>query len=140
MATQQDVIALSYAFMDHWNRRDIEAIVNALTEDIDYQNLPLPAMHGRAAVREFITPNLLRVSKMEFITHTIAATADGQRVLTERTDNFHFGERVVSVPVMGVFEFRGALIAKWRDYADIGSFVQQMQQLGQRPGWDASKK
>jgi limonene-1,2-epoxide hydrolase len=94
-------------------------------------------MVGRAAVRSFITPNLQRVQRMEFVLHSIAVSADGLRVLTERTDNFHFREGLVSVPVMGVFEFRGALIARWRDYADIGHFVQQMRALGQRPGWDA---
>lgn len=134
-----DVEALSLAFIDHWNRRDIDAIIAALTEDIEYQNLPLPAMHGRAAVRAFITPNLLRVSRMEFIIHSLAVSRDGLRVLTERIDNFHFGERCVSVPVMGVFEFRGPLIARWRDYTDIAHFVQQMQHVGQRPGWDAGK-
>jgi limonene-1,2-epoxide hydrolase len=103
-----------------------------------YQNLPLPEMKGRAAVRQFITPNLQRVQRMEFIVHSIAVSADGLRVLTERTDNFHFIEGIVAVPVMGVFEFSGQLICRWRDYADIGHFVQQMQALGQRPGWNAA--
>jgi limonene-1,2-epoxide hydrolase len=58
-------------------------------------------------------------------------------VLTERTDSFHFGKQVVSVPVMGVFEFRGDMIARWRDYADIGDFVRQMSAINQRPGWEA---
>jgi len=138
-AAAQDVEALSLAFIEHWNRRDIDAIIAALSDDIEYQNLPLPAMHGRDAVRAFITPNLLRVTRMEFITHSIAVSRDGLRVLTERTDNFHFGSQCVSVPVMGVFEFRGPLIARWRDFADIAHFVTQMQAIGQRPGWDASK-
>ena len=137
--TPDELAVLSRNFIDHWNRRDIDAIVGALSEDIEYQNLPLPAMHGRAAVRTFIAPNLQRVTRMEWITHSLAVSADSRRVLTERTDNFHFGGRCVSVPVMGVFEFRGALIARWRDYADIGHFVQQMQAAGQRPGWDAGK-
>lgn len=138
-ATPLDVAALSRTFIDHWNRRDIDAIVDALSEDIEYQNLPLPAMHGRDAVRAFITPNLRRVTRMEWITRSLAVSLDSCRVLTERTDNFHFGDRCVSVPVMGVFEFRGALIARWRDYADIGHFVQQMHSAGQRAGWDAGK-
>lgn len=95
-----------------------------------YQNLPLPALHGGSAVRAFITPNLSRVTRMEWIVHQMAVTADGLQVLTERTDNFHFREGLVSVPVMGVFEFRGTLIAAWRDYADIGHFVRQMDAIG----------
>jgi limonene-1,2-epoxide hydrolase len=111
-----DVATLSRRFIDHWNRRDIDAILGALTTDVVYQNLPLPAMIGHEAVRTFITPNLLRVSRMEWIVHSIATTA-----------------------VMGVFEFRGSRIAHWRDYADIGGFVRQMQSIGQRPGWDSQE-
>lgn len=129
-----DIVALSMAFVDHWNRRDVDAIVAALTEDVAYQNQPLPALHGRDAVRAFISPNLARVTLMEWIVHRYAVTPDGKGVFTERHDNFHFGEAVVSVPVMGIFEFRGPLIAGWRDYADIGDFVRQMSAIGQRPG------
>jgi limonene-1,2-epoxide hydrolase len=134
-----DVIALSRAFVDHWNRRDIDAIVAALSEDVVYQNVPLPEMNGHAQVRAFITPNLRRVTRMHWVVHNLAVTADGTRVFTERTDSFHFGDRAVHVPVMGIFEFRDDLIRAWRDYADVGDFVMQMRAIGQRPGWDATK-
>jgi limonene-1,2-epoxide hydrolase len=133
-----DVIGLSHAFVSHWNRRDIDAIVNALSEDVVYQNVPLPAMHGRAAVRAFITPNLKRVTQISWVIHNFALAADGNKVLTERTDSFHFGDRAVHVPVMGIFEFRGDLICAWRDYADIAEFVKQMAAIGQQPGWSAT--
>ena len=72
-----DVIALSHAFVSHWNRCDIDAVIGALSEDVVYQNVPLPAMHGRAAVRAFITPNLKRVTRMNWVVHNFAVTADG---------------------------------------------------------------
>jgi len=132
-----DVVALSHAFVEHWNRRDIEAILAALAPDVVYQNVPLPELAGRDAVRAFITPNLTRVTQMHWVVHNVAVTADGNTVLTERTDSFHFDGGVVHVPVMGVFEFRDGQIAAWRDYADIGDFVRQMGAIGQRPGWSA---
>ena len=58
-----DVAALSRRFIDHWNGRDIDAILGSLAADVVYQNLPLPEMIGHEAVRSFITPNLLRVSR-----------------------------------------------------------------------------
>jgi limonene-1,2-epoxide hydrolase len=134
-----DAVALSLAFVDRWNRRDIDGIIAALAEDIVYRNVPMAPMNGRAEVRAFITPNLIRVTRIEWIVHNLAVTADGSKVLTERTDNFHFEEQVVSVPVMGVFEFHGELIARWRDYADIGDFVRQMGAINQRPGWEAGE-
>ncbi len=133
-----DIIALSHAFVSHWNRCDIDAVIAALSEDVVYQNVPLPAMHGRAAVRAFITPNLKRVTRMNWVVHNFAVTSDGGKLLTERTDSFHFGEQCVHVPVMGVFEFRGDLICAWRDYADIADFVKQMAAIGQQPGWAAT--
>jgi limonene-1,2-epoxide hydrolase len=131
-----DTVALALAFVDRWNQRDIDGIIVALAEDIDYQNVPMAAMHGRAEVRAFITPNLIRATRIEWIVHNLAVTADRFKVLTERTDNFHFEGGVVSVPVMGVFEFRDGLIARWRDYADIGDFVRQMGAINQKPGWN----
>jgi limonene-1,2-epoxide hydrolase len=133
-----DPVALSLAFVDRWNRRNVDGIIAALAEDIDYRNVPMAPMHGRAEVRAFLAPTIIRATRVEWIVHNLAVTADGSKVLTERTDNFHFDEQVVSVPVMGVFEFRGELIARWRDYADIGDFVRQMNAINQKPGWEAA--
>jgi limonene-1,2-epoxide hydrolase len=36
------------------------------------------------------------------------------------------GPKTISVPVMGVFEFKGDLIAAWRDYFDLPGFQRQM--------------
>jgi len=35
-------------------------------------------------------------------------------------------DRTLTVPVMGVFEIKGGLIAAWRDYFDAISFQKQM--------------
>jgi limonene-1,2-epoxide hydrolase len=35
---------------------------------------------------------------------------------------------------MGIFQVRGEKISRWRDYADIGTFVRQMQAIGHAPG------
>ena len=59
--------------------------------------------------------------------HHIAV--NGAVVLTERTDDFTYGEKLVSVPVMGTFEVRGGQIAKWRDYFDLAQFTEQFAAL-----------
>src|SRR5262245_50930588 len=116
-----------------WEARDPDAIIAALTEDIVYENVPIPAMHGHEEVRRFITPNLRKSSAIKFDFLSVAIAANGA-VLTERIDTFYFGEKAVAVPLMGIFELRGEKIARWRDYAEIGSFVRQMQAVGQAPG------
>jgi limonene-1,2-epoxide hydrolase len=126
--------AIVRAFCAAWNAKDIETILAMLTEDCIYANIPLPAMHGRDAVRKFVTPNLTKSDGIDFIFLNIATAADGKTVLTERVDVFVFGDKKVECPVMGTFVLRGDLIAEWRDYADIGSFVQNMRAIGQAPG------
>ncbi|MET0659834.1 MAG: limonene-1,2-epoxide hydrolase family protein [Steroidobacteraceae bacterium] len=116
-----------------WEARDPDAIIAALTEDIVYENVPIPAMRGHEEVRRFITPNLKKSSAIKFDFLCVAIAANGA-VLTERIDTFYFGDKSVAVPLMGIFELRGEKIARWRDYADIGSFVRQMQAIGQAPG------
>jgi limonene-1,2-epoxide hydrolase len=105
-----------------------------MTEDIVYANVPIPAMHGKDAVRQFLVPSLNRTDKLEFVMVNIATAADGRTVMTERIDVFSYGKDQVSIPLMGIFVLRGELIAEWRDYADIGTFVKQMTAIGQRAG------
>ena len=38
-------------FINHWNNRDIEGIMGALTEDCFYHNIPMEAQSGKAAIR-----------------------------------------------------------------------------------------
>jgi limonene-1,2-epoxide hydrolase len=116
-----------------WESRSPDAVIASLTEDVVYQNVPLPAINGHEEVRRFITPNLRKSSAIKWDYLHIALAPDGA-VLTERVDTFFFGDKCVAVRVMGVFELRGERIARWRDYADIGTFVRNMQTVGQIPG------
>ncbi|HVG50555.1 MAG TPA: limonene-1,2-epoxide hydrolase family protein [Xanthobacteraceae bacterium] len=117
-----------------WEARDIEGIVGACTEDVRYQNVPVPEMIGRDAMRKFISRNLTACDAMEFKLLAIAMTADGRSVLTERMDAFHFGDKRVPIPIMGIFVFRGDKISEWRDYTDMRAFIEHMRAIGQRPG------
>jgi limonene-1,2-epoxide hydrolase len=117
-----------------WEGKDIDGIVQAMTEDCVYANVPIPAMRGRKAVRDFVTPNLTKADRVEFRFLAAATAADGKTVLTERVDAFIFGGKRVAIPLMGIFVLEGEKIAEWRDYADIGTFVREMRAIGQMPG------
>jgi limonene-1,2-epoxide hydrolase len=41
-------------------------------------------------------------------------------------DRFIFGDRALSIPVMGAFEIRDGKISAWRDYFDMASFTRQL--------------
>jgi limonene-1,2-epoxide hydrolase len=113
------------AFIRSWEARDVEAIIAAMTEDALYHNVGLPEAVGHDAIRAFIGPFLAGAQSVEWTVRHIAETADGA-VLTERVDCFVLGDRTLTIPVMGVFEFRGDLICAWRDYFDVPAFQAQM--------------
>jgi len=117
-----------------WERKDVEGIVQAMTEDCVYANVPIPAMRGHDEVRKFITPNLMKADAVEFKFLAIATASDGCTVMSERVDAFVFGGKRIAIPLMGIFVLDGKKIAEWRDYADIGTFVRDMQAIGQMPG------
>ena len=125
MTSEQIVIA----FCEAWERSDLEAILGMLASDVDYQNVPAPAMIGREAVREFIAPLIAATTKIEFIMKAVGVSADGSTILTERIDKLHYGEQVVVLPLMGIFVVKDGLISQWRDYADSASVNEQFAQL-----------
>ncbi len=131
---QKQSIELVHAFGRAWDACDIEAIMAMLAPDCEYQNVPVPEMRGHAAIRAFITPSLKAAERMEWEFRATVADEAGRRVLTERVDRFVFPQGVVAVPLMGIFEIEGGLITAWRDYADIGKFVRDMQGIGRAPG------
>lgn len=107
-------------FCKLWLKSDIDAIVDSFTEDAVYHNIPMPAVTGRAAIRDFITGFLAAFDGVDFVIHR--QLSQGGIVMNERTDVMRRkdgGE--VPVLVMGVFEIRDGKIAAWRDYFDMGS-------------------
>ena len=115
-----------HAFIAAWERRDIEAILVAMSEDVLYENVGLSLSRGRDEVRAFLTPFIAVARNVRFDVHHIAETSDGV-VLTERTDVFGRPGGTVSIPVMGRFTLdnRG-LIIEWRDYFDIPGSERQL--------------
>jgi limonene-1,2-epoxide hydrolase len=116
------------AFITAWNERDYEGVINMLTDDIEYHNMPMPILNGKEAVRSFLDA-LGDPDEINWQLHHIAV--NGSVVLTERTDNFSYGDKLISLPVMGTFEVKGGKIAKWRDYFDLAQFTEQMAAISQ---------
>ncbi len=105
--------------------RDVEAALALMTPDATYINVGLSEAKGHEAIRAMLAPFLLNTTAVRWTLTHIAETEDGA-VLTERIDVFVMGDKTLSIPVMGVFEFDGALISAWRDYFDLPGFQAQM--------------
>jgi limonene-1,2-epoxide hydrolase len=101
-----------YALQDS----DLDAAGPLLAEDLVYQNVGLPTIHGRKRAMKLFS-SLGGSSAFEVKIHRIAA--DGAAVLTERTDALIFGPLRLQFWVCGVFEVQDGEITLWRDYFDF---------------------
>ena len=113
-----------HAFLRAAAARDYDAALPLLAEDVEYQNMMLPPVHGREAVRETLEGLLALCSDSEWVVHR--EVADGDVVMNERTDRFRIGETWTDLPVMGMFELRDGRIALWRDYFDLQTIMAAM--------------
>lgn len=113
------------AFIDAWNRRDADAIVAAFSNDAVYHNIPMDPINGRDAIAAAIRHLVGEMRDVRWIVTAIAESADGS-VLTERIDAFTMRGATVSLPVMGIFQFRERKITRWADYFDLATYRAQL--------------
>jgi limonene-1,2-epoxide hydrolase len=112
------------AFMKAAENRDYDAAVEYLTDDIEYQNMPLPPVNGKQAVKDTLDMLLAMGDGAEWVVHR--EVESGNLVMNERTDRFHVNGKWLELPVAGVFELRDGKIAVWHDYFDLETITKQM--------------
>ncbi|MFI5607268.1 limonene-1,2-epoxide hydrolase family protein [Amycolatopsis sp. NPDC051903] len=112
--------AVVTAFLHALEDLDIDRALNLVAVDITYQNVPLPAARGLAAVEKQLRLLTRFGTGFEARTHHIAA--DGNVVLTERTDVLRRGSFEAEFWVCGTFEVENGRIVLWRDYFDWTTF------------------
>ncbi|BBY36205.1 limonene-1,2-epoxide hydrolase [Mycobacterium mantenii] len=103
-------------FLNALQDADYEAADAALADDLVYENVGLPTIHGRARAMKLFRRMEGRAA-FEVKIHRIAS--DGGAVLTERTDALIFGPLRLQFWVCGVFEVHNGRITLWRDYFDF---------------------
>ena len=112
------------SFIGAWNNMDMETVYDMMSDDIVWHNIPLEPARGKEAIRAMMD-GLPAIEDCNWITHAIAV--NGDKVLTERTDNFTLaGGKQASIKVMGTFEIDGSgKISRWRDYFDSAEFQRE---------------
>jgi limonene-1,2-epoxide hydrolase len=119
--TVQDFIA---AFIKAWPTADPAPLGSFFDEDAVYHNIPLEPVIGRSAIVATIAQFMSMGGQVDVdIIHIVA---EDPIVMTERVDHFTRDDgTTISLPVMGVIEVHGGLIAAWRDYFDLSQFTSQ---------------
>jgi limonene-1,2-epoxide hydrolase len=98
---------------------DVDAAVALLADDVQWINVSLPTVRGRSVER------VLRglEGRAGFRVHVFNVAAEGDVVLTERTDAIRLGRFEQRFWVWGRFEVRDGRITIWRDSFDWLDFT-----------------
>ncbi len=112
------------ALIEACERRDLDAVCALVTDDIEYDNVPIGKVHGPDGVRSVLSGGVTAAaSQVEWVVHR--QVENGDTVMNERTDRFLVDGRWIEIPIAAVFEVRDGRVALWRDYFDLESYRRQ---------------
>jgi len=115
-ANARTVETFLYAAQDE----DFDTAESVLADNIEWQNVGFPTIRGRDRIVKLLRHGEGRMG-FEVKIHRIAA--EGNAVLTERTDALILGPLRIQFWVCGVFEVHGGRITLWRDYFDMRDVI-----------------
>ena len=104
-------------FLRALEQKDLDRAADLLADEVVYQNVPLPADRGKAAVVKTLKSFQRFVTGFEVRMKNIAER-DGV-VLTERVDVLSGPLVYLDIWVCGTFEVKDGRITLWRDYFDL---------------------
>ena len=106
---------------------DIAGACELVTDDVEYDNVPMGKVRGPAGIHEILDP-MLALDETDWVIHRQLAA--GNLVMNERTDRFRSGDKWLELPLTGVWEVNDeGKITLWRDYFDMATMTDQMAAL-----------
>ena len=121
---------LILGFWEDLAQRDFDKIGSYFAADGHYEDVPAPddGATGPEAVATRLRVGLEPIE--DYVHHLHRIVADGDTVMTEHTEDWHFGDGVVvSLPFVSVHVIEDGKIKLWRDYWDLQTL------LGSAPQW-----
>lgn len=120
LSTDVDNIRAVETFLYALQDEDFDTADGLLADNAEWHNVGYPTIRGRQRIIGLMRRGQGRMG-FEVKIHRIAA--DGNSVLTERTDALVFGPVRLQFWVCGTFEVHAGRITLWRDYFDTLDFV-----------------
>lgn len=120
----QDNVATIREFIEAWSSLDADRLASYFTDDGVYHNMPAQPVAGRDNVRQFIAGFLATWTETQW--DILNIMGEGDVVIAERLDRTKTTQGDVDLPCTGVFEMEDGRIKVWRDYFDIGTFMNAM--------------
>jgi limonene-1,2-epoxide hydrolase len=122
MSTAEEVVD---EFIRRVTSNELDAATELVTDDVEYDNVPLAKNIGPEAMKTFLAGMMNGIDEVEFVIHH--QVAQGNVVMNSRNDRFRLGDQWIDLPVAGVFEVDDqGLITLWRDYFDMATFTDQL--------------
>jgi limonene-1,2-epoxide hydrolase len=104
--------------------RDLDAVCALVTEDIEYDNVPIGKVYGPDGVRQVLSGGVTQAaSEVEW--RVLTQVAQGNIVMNERVDRFLVDGRWIEIPIAALFTVRDGRVCLWRDYFDLESYRRQ---------------
>lgn len=115
-------------FIDLLVTRDLDAAATMVSNDFEYDNVPMGKAFGPDGLRSTLTGFFSMCTGIDWIILRQTSTGDlsNGTVLNEREDRFEMHGRWVTLPVAGIFEIKDGMIVLWRDYFDRATLVEAM--------------
>ncbi len=115
-------------FINHVEAKDLDVACALMSDDCEYDNVPMSKVFGIEAVKQILGPFTSGCSEIDWVIVRQSSAGDMTSgvVLNERIDRFKMGERWGELPLAGGFEIKNGKIVLWRDYFDLATFQKAM--------------
>lgn len=122
MTAPADVVS---SFIAAVERKDVDAALDLLTDDVSYENVPIDPVVGREAVGAVLRMFLEPAAEVDW--RVLRTVESGSLVVNERVDRFRLANGWVELPVAGFFEVTDdGRISRWRDFFDMATYTNQV--------------
>lgn len=127
----QELHDLTLAFLDAFNRNDLDAVMDFFTDDIVYEELNGKVSHGRAAVRAAFAPQFAgRFGRMTFIEDDTFVDAAAGKVMSSWDLRVDKADTTLVLEGLDLLTFAGRRINRKRTYvkAERALYVAQSEE------------